>query len=160
MRSFLPDVSFSSARFKRYAFDLALAVHSLANEVRAQDQYGVRYYTESDMSITGFQPGAIKAAIEAAKKNSQDQLSAAMTKLAAAQTKASTVPEAINQVAKAMEKEADDALQELAQFTNGGPLLDDPKTPLPVVNIIPPRVETGAVERIKLSHGEEPPIPS
>lgn len=111
------------------------------------------------MSITGFQPGAIRSAIEAAKKNSQDQLAAAMGKLAAAQTKAATVPEAINQVAKAMEKEADDALQELAQFTNGGPLLDDPKTALPVVNIIPdkPRVDTGAVERITLSHGEEIP---
>lgn len=73
------------------------------------------------MSITGFQPGAIKAAIDAAKQNSQDKLSAAMAKLAAAQTKAQSVPDAINEVAAKMEKEADDALQELATFTNGGP---------------------------------------
>lgn len=74
------------------------------------------------MSITGFQPGAIKAAIDAAKQSSQDQLNQAMAKLAAAQTKAQSVPDAINQVALKMEKEADDALQELAQFTNGGPV--------------------------------------
>jgi hypothetical protein len=73
------------------------------------------------MSITGFQPGAIKAAIDAAKQNSQDKLTAAMAKLAAAQTRAQSVPDAINEVAAKMEKEADDALQELATFTNGGP---------------------------------------
>lgn len=74
------------------------------------------------MSITGFQPGAIKAAINAAKQKSQDQLTAAMQKLADAQTKAQSVPDAIHQVAAQMEKEADDALQELATFTNGGPV--------------------------------------
>lgn len=73
------------------------------------------------MSITGFQPGAIKAAIDAAKQKSQDQLTAAMQKLSDAQTKAQSVPDAIHQVAAQMEKEADDALQELATFTNGGP---------------------------------------
>lgn len=73
------------------------------------------------MTITGFQPGAIKAAIDAAKQKSQSQLADAMAKLSAAQEKAASVPAAIAQVAASMEKEADDALQELATFTNGGP---------------------------------------
>ena len=85
------------------------------------------------MSITGFQPGAIRAAIDAAKQKSQGDLAAAMAKLAEAQTKAATVPDAINQVAAMMAKEADDALQELATFTNGGPAIDDHATPLPPV---------------------------
>lgn len=76
---------------------------------------------ERTMSFTGFQPGAIRAALDAAKQKSQGKLNAAMAKLAEAQTKAEAVPEAIHQVAAKMEKEADDALQELAQFTNGGP---------------------------------------
>lgn len=73
------------------------------------------------MSITGFQPGAIRAAIDAAKQKSQADLDAAMVKLSAAQTKAASVPDAITALSVQMEKEADDALQELAQFTNGGP---------------------------------------
>lgn len=73
------------------------------------------------MSITGFQPGAIRAAIDAAKKKSQAELEAAMGKLADAQTKAASVPDAIHKVAAQMTKEADDALQELSSFTNGGP---------------------------------------
>lgn len=72
------------------------------------------------MTISGFQPGAIKAAIEAAKLKSQTELQAAMDKLAVAQTKAAAVPEAIHKVAAQMTKEADDALHELATFTNGG----------------------------------------
>lgn len=73
------------------------------------------------MSITGFQPGAIRAAIDAAKAKAQESLGAAMGNLAAAQSKAQQVPDAINQVAASMEKETADALQELATFTNGGP---------------------------------------
>jgi hypothetical protein len=77
--------------------------------------------TESTMSITGFNPGAIKAAIEAAKLKSQDELNTAMANLAEAQAQAASVPVAINQVAAKMKQEADDALQELATFTNGAP---------------------------------------
>jgi hypothetical protein len=76
-----------------------------------------------NMSITGFQPGAIKAAIDAAKAKAKADMEAAMGKLAAASAKSATVPDAIAQVAASMEKEADDALQELATFTNGGPAL-------------------------------------
>jgi hypothetical protein len=77
----------------------------------------------SPMSITGFQPGAIKAAIDAAKAKAKADMEAAMGKLAAASAKSATVPDAIAQVAASMEKEADDVLQELATFTNGGPAL-------------------------------------
>jgi hypothetical protein len=76
---------------------------------------------ETPMTITGIQPGAIRAAIDAAKQKSQSDMQAAMAKLADAQTKAASVPDAINKVAAQMSKEADDALQELATFTNGAP---------------------------------------
>lgn len=74
------------------------------------------------MTFTGFQPGAIKAAIEEAKAKAASDMHGAMANLAEAQTKAATVPAAVNQVAAKMAKEADDALQELASFTNGGPV--------------------------------------
>jgi hypothetical protein len=73
------------------------------------------------MTISGFQPGAIRAALDAAKKKSQEELQAAMNKLAEAQAKAASVPDAIHKVAAQMHKEADDALHELATFTNGPP---------------------------------------
>jgi hypothetical protein len=76
---------------------------------------------ENTMSITGLNPGAIKAAIEAAKQKSQDEMAVAMAAFTEAQNKAASVPVAINQVAAQMTKEADDALQELATFTKGAP---------------------------------------
>jgi hypothetical protein len=168
------NLAFSPIRFKRYAADLSKAVMALSHEVKDRDisrRYGVRYYTqEQDMSITGFQPGAIRAAIDAAKKQSQAELAGAMGELAVAQTRAAEVPAAIKQVAKAISKEAADALQELAEFSNGGPLLEDepPATPLPVVGLTPPplivadkpHIDTGAVERIALMNGEVNPIPA
>lgn len=69
------------------------------------------------MSITGLQAGAVKAAIQAAK----DRQAQSLTKLAGAASKVVSVSDAMDQVSTTMEKEADDALQELAQFTNGGP---------------------------------------
>jgi hypothetical protein len=75
----------------------------------------------NSMSITGFQPGAVKAAIEAAQQSARDRQAQAMAKLAAAGMKAAGVADAIDQVSARIEKEADEALAELAQFTNGGP---------------------------------------
>jgi len=104
--------------------DKSIEVSPMASndEIRLALQNPFIRTENTKVSITGFQPGAIRAAIDAAKQNSQTQLSAAMAKLQAAQAKAQTVPDAINQVAAKMEKEADDALQELATFTNGGPV--------------------------------------
>lgn len=79
------------------------------------------------MSVTGYKPGAIKAALEAAKKQAQEELTAAMGTLSEAQVKAAEVPAAIKAVAGQIKKEAEDALQEFAEYTNGGPALDDPK---------------------------------
>lgn len=76
---------------------------------------------DTNMSITGFQPGAVRAAIEAAQQGARDRQAQAMAKLAAAGVKAAGVADAIDQVSAQMEQEADDALAELAQFTNGGP---------------------------------------
>lgn len=73
------------------------------------------------MSITGFQPGALKAAIEAAQKAATDRRAQSMAKLAEAGAKTVAVADAIDAVSAKMAKEADAALQELAQFTNGGP---------------------------------------
>lgn len=75
----------------------------------------------TDMSITGFQPGSIKAAIDAAQLAARERQAQSMAKLAAAGAKAASVADAIDQVSARMEREADDALQELAAFTNGGP---------------------------------------
>lgn len=74
------------------------------------------------MTITGYQPGSIKAAIDAAKQEAQDELNSALAALAEAKASAASVPVAIKQVAAQMKREADDALQELAGFTNGGPV--------------------------------------
>ncbi len=73
------------------------------------------------MSITGFQPGAIKAAIQAAQQAAKDRQEQSMATLAAAGAKAVAVADAIDAVSAKMAREADDALQELAQFTNGAP---------------------------------------
>lgn len=73
------------------------------------------------MSITGFKPGSIRAALDAAKSKAEAELTEAMGSLAEAQTKAAEVPAAIKQVADQIKKEAADALAEFAQFTNGGP---------------------------------------
>jgi hypothetical protein len=79
------------------------------------------------MSVTGYKPGAIRAALDAAKRQAQEELTAAMGTLSEAQTKAAEVPAAIKQVAGQIKREAEDALQEFAEFTNGGPPLDDVK---------------------------------
>lgn len=87
------------------------------------------------MSLTGYQPGAIKAAIDRAKQDSQAKVAEAMAKLAAAHTKAAEeVPEAIKLFAAKIDKEASDALQELAQYDNGAPVLDN-VTDLPKVDL-------------------------
>jgi len=76
---------------------------------------------EPQMSFTGFQPGAIKAALATAKQKATADLTEAMGTLAEAQAKAAEVPAAIKQVAVQMKKEAEDALHEFAEFTNGAP---------------------------------------
>lgn len=124
--------TYNAAHFYLARRDLAVAVSILSIEVQLREQV---------MSFTGFRPGAIRAAIDNAKAQAQADLNDAMGLLGEAQAKAAEVPAAIRGVAKAIRKEAEDGLQELAEFSNGGPLLDDEqsppaKTPLPQVQMI------------------------
>ena len=73
------------------------------------------------MSVTGYRPGTIKAALDAAKAEAKAELDAAMGTLKEAQVKAAEVPAAIKAVAGQIRREAEDALQEFAQYTNGVP---------------------------------------
>jgi hypothetical protein len=74
-----------------------------------------------NMSITGFEPGSIKAKLEALKQKAKDLREASLAKLDEAGTKHEAVNAELDRIAAQVSKEADDALQEFAQFSNGGP---------------------------------------
>jgi hypothetical protein len=73
------------------------------------------------MSISGYEPGAIRARLDAIKKTGKERRDQAIAKLDDAGKKHEAVSEEIERVATVMEKEADAALQEFAEFSNGGP---------------------------------------
>jgi hypothetical protein len=73
------------------------------------------------MSISGYEPGAIRAKLEALKKNGKERRDAALAKLDDAGAKHEAVSAEIEKVATQIEKEADAAIAEFASFTNGGP---------------------------------------
>lgn len=73
------------------------------------------------MSVSGYEPGSIRARMEALKKAGKDRRDAAIAKLDEAGKKHEAVSEEIERVAGQLEKEADDALAEFAQFSNGAP---------------------------------------
>ena len=86
------------------------------------------------MSITGLEPGSIKTTIAAMRQKRAKRRTEALAKLQAADAKHDEVDAEIERVAAALDKEADDAMHEFAEYTNGGPGLDDEKTegtPLP-----------------------------
>lgn len=103
--------------------DRTLEVGPMASndEIRTALQNPFVKTENTRMTVTGYQPGAIRAALEAAKKQAQDELAVAMGTLSEAQSKAAEVPAAIKAVAGQIKREAEDALQEFAQFTNGAP---------------------------------------
>jgi hypothetical protein len=110
-------------RFYAARRDLAAAVLELSQELKAPK-------TEvSPMSITGFEPGAIRARLDALKLKATTRRAGALGLLDAADAKLASVDAAIEAVAASVEKEAADALHEFAAHTNGGEVLD--KTPLP-----------------------------
>lgn len=78
--------------------------------------------TDNSMSITGLQPGSIKEKLDQMKQMRSERRSAAMAKLDAANAKYDGIDSQIEQLAAQIDKEADDALQEFATFTNGGPV--------------------------------------
>jgi hypothetical protein len=73
------------------------------------------------MSISGYEPGAIRARLDAIKKAGKERRDQAIAKLDDAGKKHEEVSAEIERVATIMEKEADAALQEFSEFTNGGP---------------------------------------
>lgn len=73
------------------------------------------------MSISGYEPGAIRDKLASLKQAGKARRDAALAKLEDAGKKHEQVSEEIERVAAAIEKEADDAIQEFASFTNGAP---------------------------------------
>jgi hypothetical protein len=73
------------------------------------------------MSISGYEPGAIRDKLNALKVKSKERRDQAIAKLEDAGKKHEYVSEEIERVAGQIEKEADAAIAEFAEFTNGGP---------------------------------------
>ena len=73
------------------------------------------------MSISGYEPGSIRARLDALKKAGKDRRDSAIAKLDEAGKKHEEVSAEIERVAGQIEKEADAALQEFAEFSNGAP---------------------------------------
>lgn len=73
------------------------------------------------MSISGYQPGAIRNRLNALKEQGRKRREEAISKLDDAGKKHEAVSAEIERVAVQLEKEADDALQEFAEFSNGSP---------------------------------------
>jgi hypothetical protein len=73
------------------------------------------------MSISGYEPGAIRDKLNALKQVGKQRRDAALAKLEDAGRKHEAVSAEIEVIASTISKEADDAMQEFAQFTNGSP---------------------------------------
>ena len=73
------------------------------------------------MSVSGYEPGSIKAMMEAIKQRGKERRDQALSKLEGAGQKHEAVSEEIERIATMLEKEADDALQEFAGTTNRAP---------------------------------------
>ena len=73
------------------------------------------------MSISGYEPGSIRARLDALKKAGKDRRDSAIAKLDEAGKKQEEVSAEIERVAGQIEKEADAALQVFAEFSNGSP---------------------------------------
>lgn len=71
------------------------------------------------MSISGYQPGSIRDRLNALKEQGRKRRDEAIAKLDDAGKKHEAVSAEIERVAGQLEKEADDALQEFAEFSNG-----------------------------------------
>lgn len=101
--------------------DLEVGPMASNDEIRAALENPFIRTENTKMSISGYEPGSIKARMEALKKAGKDRRDAAIAKLDEAGKKHEAVSEEIERVADQIEKEADDALAEFAQFSNGAP---------------------------------------
>lgn len=73
------------------------------------------------MSITGYEPGTIQAKLAEIKQKAAERRRQSLDKLDAAFANTGKVDELIEAQAAQIDKETNDALQEFAQHTNGGP---------------------------------------
>ena len=73
------------------------------------------------MSISGYEPGAIRDKLNALKVKGKQRRDEAIAKLDEAGKKHEAVSEEIERVAGQIEKEANAAIAEFSEFTNGGP---------------------------------------
>jgi hypothetical protein len=73
------------------------------------------------MTVTGLQPGSIRNKLEELKQSRANRRAEALARLDSANAKHDQVDQQLETIASQIEKEADDALQEFAAFTNGGP---------------------------------------
>jgi hypothetical protein len=103
--------------------DRHLEVSPMASndEIRAALQNPFIPTRNTKMSISGYEPGAIRDKLAKLKQQGKDRRDQALAKLDAAGAKHEAVSGEIENVAKQIEKEADDALAEFAQFSNGAP---------------------------------------
>lgn len=92
------------------------------DEIRAKLTNPFNGTDTKPMSISGYEPGSIKAKLEALKNVGKQRRDAALAKLDDAGKKHEAVNAEIESIAGQIEKEASDALQEFAEFSNGGPV--------------------------------------
>ena len=102
--------------------DRSVEVGPMASNEEIRDALQSPSVTEKPlMTISGYEPGSIREKLSALKEKGRQRRDAALAKLDDAGKKHEAVSEEIEKIAAQIEKEADDALQEFASFTNGGP---------------------------------------
>jgi hypothetical protein len=103
--------------------DKTLEVGPMASndEIRLALQNPFIRTENTKMSISGYEPGAIRDKLNALKVKGKQRRDQAIAKLEEAGMKHEYVSEEIERVAGQIEKEADAAIAEFAEFTNGGP---------------------------------------
>lgn len=120
-RSLLAREQISQLNEQRFAKASNRLVKDIAVTVATEVAIPLKPSKAPRMSITGYQPGSIKAKLDEIKAKAASRREGAWSKVAAADAKAAGVDAQLERVAAQIEKEADDALQEFATFTNGDP---------------------------------------
>jgi hypothetical protein len=137
------DRPFSPLLFRLYASDLSEAVFKMsvesinaalrdqplsvdpATEVPVSPFVSQEPKEKPDMSITGLQSGAFKSLLADMKREIADaQIQGIADVKAAKDAAANDIKTAISGVREKIKTEVSDALQEFAEFTNGGPALE------------------------------------
>lgn len=103
--------------------DKSLEVGPMASndEIRLALQNPFIKTENTKMSISGYEPGAIRDKLNALKAKTKQKRDEVLAKLDAAGSKHEAVSGEMEKMAAQMDKEADAALHELAEFSNGAP---------------------------------------